>query len=681
LRCFASLLALALVASCAHPAETTSAGTPPATSLAAPAPPPPAAEVPAVSQTLGADTSRTTQGGATYTAPGGWSVADKGALSILTPPEGDSHLAIASVEGADAKAAVEAAWKLYKPDMKRPIQLVTPRPGREGWEERQVFDYETSPNERVVVAAVAQRKGTAWTVVMLDFTDPTFEKRSAPRNLILASLRPKGYTRESFAGKKAHPLDTARLETLKAFVRSAMDQLGVPGVGLAFIDGGKVVWEGGLGVRELGKTAPVDAHTLFIAASNTKGMTTLLLSRLVDQKRIRWEEPAAQAYPRFRLADPEITRQVEIKHLICACTGMPRQDMEWLFEGGGGTPSSTFDLLATMKPTTKFGEVFQYSNLMASAAGYIGGHLYAPRLEVGKAYDQAMQGLIFNPLGMRETTFDFKTAFRGNHASAHGEDADGKMRVASQDLNLTVASFRPAGGVWTSSHDFARYALLELSKGVLPGGKRLVSEENLLARRLPQIPIGEDHTYGMGLMVDTRWGTPVVHHGGDLIGYHSDFFVLPEHGVGAVILTNANNGQLIRGPLMRRLLEVLFDGRPEAEGDLAAQAGRIRAQQQELRSRLVIPPDPSVLSGLASVYRSPELGEVAVRQQTDRTIVDVGEWRSAAGSRKNDDGTVSLITTDPGYVGIEFVIGEREKKRVLIVRDGQHEYLFTEAGS
>ena len=55
-----------------------------------------------------------------------------------------------------------------------------------------------------------------------------------------------------------------------------MDQLGVPGVGLAFIDGGKVVWEGGLGVRELGKPQKVDAHTLFIAASNTKGMTTLL---------------------------------------------------------------------------------------------------------------------------------------------------------------------------------------------------------------------------------------------------------------------------------------------------------------------------------------------------------------------------------------------------------------------
>jgi CubicO group peptidase (beta-lactamase class C family) len=678
LRRLAPLLVLSALLGCAHSEQPAAqAATPPP---AAPAPAPPPAETPAVPQTLSADTPRSTQAGATYTAPGGWSAADKGALTVLTPPEGDSHVALAAVEAADARAAVDAAWKLYRPDMKRPLKLVTPRPGREGWDERQVFDYETSPNERAVAQAIAFRKGTAWTVVMLDGTEPTFEKRLAPTGLVVSSLRPQGYARESFAGKKAHPLDAARIETLKSFVRSAMDQLGVPGVGLAFIDGGKVVWEGGLGVRELGKPQKVDAHTLFIAASNTKGMTTLLLAREVDRHRIRWDEPAIEAYPRFKLADPDITRQVLIKHLICACTGMPRQDLELLFEGGPAKPSSTFDLLATMKPTSRFGEVFQYSNLMASAAGYIGGHLYAPKLELGRAYDRAMSELIFAPLGMRETTFDFKKALRGNHASPHGEDADGKMKLTDQAVNNTFIAYRPAGGVWTSPHDFAKYALLEISKGKLPDGKRLVSEENLVARRLPQIPIGEDHTYGMGLMVLTRWGTPVVHHGGDLLGYHSDFFVLPEHGVGAVILTNANNGELIRGPLLRRLLEVLFDGRPEAEGDVAAQAKRIRAEQQELRSRLQIPPDPTALSGLADLYRSPELGPLAIVRQGDRTLVDVGEWHSAVGTRKNDDGSISLITIDPGYVGFEFVIGQKDGKRVLITRDGQHEYLFVETG-
>jgi CubicO group peptidase (beta-lactamase class C family) len=672
---FAPLLVLSFLAACAHSEAPPPAATP---TSPAPAPAPPAADVPAVPQTLASDTPRTSQGGATYVAPGGWSAADKGAVTVLTPPEGDSHVAVVSVEGADAKGAVEAAWKLYKPDMTRPVKLVTARPGREGWEERQVFDYETSPNERAVVQANAFRKGTSWTVILFDGTEPTFEKRIAPTLLVLQSLRPQGYARESFAGRKAHPLDAARIETLKEFVRSAMDQLGVPGVGLAFIDQGKVVWEGGLGVRKLGKPEQVDANTLFMAASNTKGMTTLLLARLVDRAVIRWDEPVVKAYPAFKLADPEVTRQVLFKHLICACTGLPRQDLEFIFEFGGAKASSTFDLLAGVKPTSRFGEVYQYSNLMASAAGYIGGHLYRPKLELGAAYDRAMQDLVFRPLGMRSTTFDFKHALRGNHASPHGENADGKMEVASLDADYCIVPHRPAGGVWTSAHDFARYVQLELTGGKLPDGKRLVSEESLIARRRLQVPIGEDHGYGMGLMVGTRYGTPVVHHGGDVLGYHSDFAALPEYGVGMVVLTNADNGELIRGPLTRRLLEVLFDGRPEAEGDVAAQAKRIRAQQQELRSRLVIPPDPAVLAGLGQTYRSPELGPLRVVQRGDATVLDVGEWRSTVGSRKNDDGSTSLITIDPGYLGFEFVIGEREAKRVLITRDGQHEYLFVE---
>src|SRR6185503_7173148 len=116
-----------------------------------------------------------------------------------------------------------------------------------------------------------------------------------------------------------------------------------------------------------------------------------------------------------------------------------------------------------------------------------------------------------------------------------------------------------------SASDLAKYVELELAKGMLPNGKRLVSQENLLARYAPQVIIGEDVTYGMALMVDARYGVRVVHHGGDLGGYHSDMIWLPDNGVGVVILTNADSGVLLRGPLLRKLLEVLYDGKPEAD--------------------------------------------------------------------------------------------------------------------
>ena len=627
---------------------------------------------------VSANTPRVTPGGATFTVPAGWSIVTGKNLLLLETPEPDTHIAIFDAQAGDAAAAVSAAWAAYKPDSKRPVKLVTPRPPREGWDERQVFNYETSPNERATVQALALRAGSAWTVVILDGTDPTVEKRSAAVGLVFESLRPKGYKRESFAGLKAHPLDPARITELTSFVETSMGQLGIPGASIALIDNGKIVYQGGFGVRELGKPERVDENTLFMAASNTKGMTTLLLAELVDQKKLRWDEPVIDAYPAFKLGDADTTKKVLIKNLICACTGLPRQDLEWLFEYKNATPASELALLGTMQPTSKFGEVFQYSNLMAAAAGYIGAHLVYPNKELGAAYDEAMQNMVFDPLGMKATTFDYARALAGNHASPHGDDIDGKPKVASMDINYSIYPARPAGAVWTSSADLARYVENELNLGKLPDGKQLVSAENLLVRRAPQVPLGEDAVYGMGLIVDRTYGVPVVSHGGSMSGFKSNWFALPDSGVGAVLLTNSDNGGMLLDPFRRRLLEVLFDGKPEAVAEVASRAAAHKAALAKDRERLVVPAAPDQVAGLAKHYSSKELGDLAVETQNGVTTFDLGEWKSTVASRKNDDGTTSFITIDPGTDGFEFVVGERSGKKVLVIRDGQHEYTFTE---
>jgi len=650
-----------------------------AMSASTPSASPQAAEARSAPERVTADTPRVTPGGATFTVPSGWLIVTGKNLVILEPPEADTHIAIVDSQAADASAAVAAAWAAYKPEARRPIKLVTPRPAREGWDERQVFDYETSPNERAVVQVTALRAGSTWTVFILDGSEPTVEKRDAPTRLIFESLRPKGYQRESFAGRKPRPLDAAQIAQIKAFVETSMQELGIPGASMALIDGGKVVYQGGFGVRELGKPERVDENTLFMAASNTKGMTTLLLSELVDEKKLKWDQPVIDVYPSFKLGDAETTQKVLVKNLVCACTGLPRQDLEWIFEFKNATPESSLALLGTMQPTSKFGEVFQYSNLMAAAAGYIGAHLVYPNQQLGTAYDEAMQKKIFDPLGMKSTTFDYARALAGNHASPHGDDVDGKPTVASMAFNYSVVPARPAGGVWTSAGDLIRYVQLELALGKLPNGKQLVSAENLLARRAPQIALGEDATYGMGLMVDRRYGIPVVSHGGAMAGFKSNLYFLPDSGIGAVLLTNSDNGEMLLGPFRRRLLEVVFDGKLEAAGDVAAQAAHHKAALAKDRERLVVPAAPALVMGLAKRYFSKELGELAVLTKDGVTRFDFGEWKSTVASRKNDDGTISLITIDPTNDGFEFVVGERAGKRVLIIRDGQHEYIFTEA--
>ena len=199
------------------------------------------------------DTPLTTSSGATFTSPSGWDVTFSADKYVLAPPEGDSHLALVDVRAADTETAVAAAWVSYRPDAHRPLKIAMACAPCDGWEEGHVYVYETSPNEKVVVSAQAWRASGAWTVAIIEATEATFEKRIAAFSLTLKSLRPKGYQREMFADRKARPLDAERVAQITDFVRHLMLQFGIPGVGLSLIDGGKIVFEGGFGVKSLGK--------------------------------------------------------------------------------------------------------------------------------------------------------------------------------------------------------------------------------------------------------------------------------------------------------------------------------------------------------------------------------------------------------------------------------------------
>jgi CubicO group peptidase (beta-lactamase class C family) len=652
---------------------------PPPTAIAptAPAAAPPAPPAAPAAERLTADTPKTTVSGATFVAAAQWSIAVRGPATILEAPEPGSRIALVDVHGKDADAAVAAAWAAYRPDAKWPLKTASDAPDKDGWSGIRVYDYQTSPNEHRAVTAITHRAGEIWTVVLLDLDEAVAEKRGGQLGVMFSHLLPRGYTRESFAGKPAAKLDAARVAALGAFVETARTALGVPGVSIGLVQDGKVVFAGGFGVRELGGKTKVDGDTLYIIASNTKAMTTLMLAKLVEQGKLTWDTPVTTLLPTFKLGDAATTSKVMVKHLICACTGLPRQDYEGLFEFKGATPASALATLGTIQPTSQFGEMFQYSNSLAGAAGFVGGHVVFPGLELGAAYDQAMQTLVFGPLGMTETTFDFKRALRANHAAAHATDIDGKPAPALMALNYAVIPLRPAGGAWSSVRDVLRYVQMELASGILPSGKRYIAAEPLLARRAPQVAMSKDATYGMGLMVDTKYGIPVVHHGGDLIGYHSDMIWLPDQGVGAVILTNGDAGVLIRGPFRRKLLELLFDGHPEADADIAATEKTYFEQLAAERKLLVVPADAAEAGKLAAHYTSASLGDITVTHAGATTVFDFGEWKSEMASRKNPDGSISFLTIAPGIAGFELVVGTGAR-RTLIARDAQHEYTFTE---
>ena len=627
-----------------------------------------------------AQPARTTLSGVNVPAPKDWAVTIKDGAVVLNAPEGDLLITIVDIAGAkDADAAVRAAWAKRDPAFAREVEIRTPLPAKGGWDEGHDYSYVVSPNEKRTVGAAAFRSGTQWTVMTLDGATATVGKRSAALGEIFDGLTPKSYVKESFAGKAAHKLDAQRIEALKTFVADSMKKLQIPGVGLALIEDGRIIYEGGIGVKELGKPDPVDQHTLFMVASNTKSMATLLLAKLADEGKINWDQPVVELDPQFKLGDAKTTASVKVRHLVCACTGLPRKDLPWIFDWDDKTPASAvYASLAGTQPTSGFGEVYQYSNMLAAAAGYVAAHVAYPDMEVGAAFDRAMQEKVFDPIGMKDTTFSFAKAEAGNHAQPHDRDLKNAAAVVENGFNLSVVPARPAGGAWSSAHDMILYVQNEIAEGVKADGTRIFGAANLLERRKPYVKSGDTTMYGMGLETDIANDVTVVLHGGSMAGFKSNMYILPDAKVGAVLLTNSDSGRQLLDPFKRRLLEILYDGKPEAVASVDAAATSLDTMYLNDAKVLTIPAAPDAVAKLAPRYHNKDLGEIVVKPGNP-LIFDFGSFASTMATRANPDGTISFVSTSPSVQGMAFVVGSNAKGPTLTAREAQLDYVFEAA--
>jgi CubicO group peptidase (beta-lactamase class C family) len=636
-----------------------------------------ATDAPASANVAAADAPSKTPHNATFVLPAGWAQRAEGSAVVLTPPEADgTRVAIMDSSAKTADAAVDEGWKLLKLSPK--FLVANDAAPKDGWEQRRAYEYDVPPNAKRAVYAVALRRGTAWTVLLVDADQALAEKRASQFGKISQRLQPADYKRETFKGRTAHKFDEARLKQVADFVEHMRNEYDVPGVAVGIVQDGKVVMAKGFGVRALGKPEKVDADTRFMIASNTKALTTLMLAKLVDAGKLDWNAHVTDVYPSFKLGSVDTTKQVLVKHLICACTGLPRQDYEWLFEGEKQTPETVMSTLATMQPTSGFGELFQYSNPLAAAAGFIGGQIAQPGSELGAGYDKAMQSLVFDPLGMHDTTFDFNAAQTGDYAAPHGYDIDHSVRVMGMGLNDTIRASRPAGAAWSTVDDLLKYVQMEIRRGVLPDGKRYIGEAALLQRREPQIALGVDRDYAMALMVDKSDGVTVVDHGGDMDGFHSNMMWWPEQKVGAVILTNSDEGVMLRGPFKRRLMEIMFDGEAQAVATADANAKANKASWDAQRKLLQYPADAAAIEALAPRYHSDALGDIVVTKKDGKAWFDVGAFKSEVTTSPQTDGSLAFVMIDPVAAGFLLVRADADGKHRLIARDGQHEYVFDE---
>src|SRR5687767_12755421 len=152
------------------------------------------------------------------------------------------------------------------------------------------------------------------------------------------------------------PLTGERQAEFETTVTRMLAMTHVPGAAVAVVQNGEVIYQQGFGVRELGGPEPVTPETLMMIGSVTKPMTATMAATLVDDGRLRWDTSLVDALPGFTTADPTLTARLTVADAFCACTGLPRQDLELIFSGAELTAEALVASVAGILPTTPFGE-------------------------------------------------------------------------------------------------------------------------------------------------------------------------------------------------------------------------------------------------------------------------------------------------------------------------------------
>ncbi|MBF0208448.1 MAG: serine hydrolase [Oligoflexia bacterium] len=151
------------------------------------------------------------------------------------------------------------------------------------------------------------------------------------------------------------------------------------------------------------------------------------------------------------------------------------------------------------------------------------------------AYNLLMDRFVFSPLKMDHTVLDTESAYKSGAASPHEQDYNDETKILSPDISDGVYSLAPAGAIWSTVEDLAKYVLMELNDGKIKTDKKSFSEDvyidkNILEkRRKPGIKSGAKFYYGLGLVIEEKYGMTLIGHGGAIDGFISNLFFIPEN--------------------------------------------------------------------------------------------------------------------------------------------------------
>ncbi len=323
---------------------------------------------------------------------------------------------------------------------------------------------------------------------------------------------------------------------LPAFMARGMSDWGIPGMAVAVVYQGELVYAEGFGVKKLGSDDRVDAHTIFGVASLTKAMTSAAIAMLVDEGKLDWDDRVRDHLPWFELSDPVATSEVSIRDLLSHRVGIGRLTGNRLRFMPSRDPKTIMEFVRRMPFEQSFRTAYVYSNVMYMVAGLV------IESASGMSWDDFMQERVFNPLGMQSASTSIsQLEHQRNTAWPHQEIFGQVQLIARRNFD----NVGPSASVNASVTDMAAWMMLQLDEPGVYQGKRLISEKNMLEMHQPhQVnrlsnPL-TDHLegYGLGWGLRTWEGHRISQHSGATDGMTSTLVLVHDLNLGIVVTSN-----------------------------------------------------------------------------------------------------------------------------------------------
>ncbi|MEP6511850.1 MAG: membrane dipeptidase [Dokdonella sp.] len=446
-----------------------------------------------------------------------------------------------------------------------------------------------------------------------------------------------------------------------AMFDATMQHYHLPGLAVGVIENGRIVYTRTAGERIAGSGQPIDNATLFKIASNSKAMTTALLARLVDAGKLHWDDPVTKYLPAFRMHDPWVTREMQVRDLLIHNSGLREGagDLMLWPEPNRFTRKDIIAGLAYLKPQRSFRSGYAYDNLLYVVAGEVAA------AAGGASYETLIRREIFVPLGMARCQVGaWQRDAVGNVAQPHMLKDASNVLIDADDASIPAITSAAAGGIRCSLDDMLRWARNWLAPDAAQLAWLSPRQRAMVWTAQTPMPISDRrrdwdgshfYAYGYGWRLSDVDGVWSVSHTGTLNGMYSALSLLPELKSGFVIMTNGV-GDEARTVLSEALVKhFTAPGQSKSVDDYVA-----KIANEPHASERASAPDTSVrraattaeMAPWLGVWRDPWFGEVSLCERAGvlRFIAQKSPLLSGTVMRV---GTRNLVAWDADSVDAE----------------------------